>query len=71
MTYTRIKTYYRDGKFTGCEQIYARDMSKAIEWFRHDYPAHADCIVIAEDYNPEESPEHFRIAVECGCVHYW
>lgn len=69
--YTRIKSYLKSGEFTGCEHIYARDKEKAIEWFRRDYPAHKDCIIIAEAYDPADSPEHFEVCKACGCVHYW
>lgn len=70
MEYTRIKSY-KDGKFTGCEHIYARDKAKALEMFREEYTAHKDCIIVAESYDPSENPEHFRICLACGCVHYW
>lgn len=71
MTMTRITSYYPDGRFTGCEHIYAREQVKALEWFRKEYPAHKDCILVAEDYDPEQNPEHFRACQRCGCVHYW
>lgn len=70
MEYTRIRSY-RDGKWTGCEQIYARDQAKALEMFRREYTAHSDCILIAEAYDPAEDPAHFKACQECGCVHYW
>lgn len=71
MQFTRIKSYYPNGEFTGCEHIYARDQVKALEWFRKDYPAHKDCILVAENYDPEEDPGHFKACKDCGCVHYW
>lgn len=71
MQFTRIKSYLPDGTFTGCEHIYARDQVKALEWFRKDYPAHKDCIVVAENYDHEEDPGHFKACEDCGCVHYW
>ena len=71
MMFTRIRSYAPDGKFTGCEHIYARGLREAIAWFREDYPAHKHCTVVAEEYDPDECPEHFKACSECGCVHYW
>lgn len=71
MEMTRIRSYYQDGRFTGCEHIYARSKVKAIEWFLRDYPEHTQCIVVAEEYDPGETPGHFRACSECGCVHYY
>ena len=68
----RIKSYYPDGRFTGCEHIYmAGDSSKALARFSREYPEHGSCIVTAEEYNPDETPEHFSACLRCGCVHYW
>ena len=71
MKMTRITTYTQDGKFTGCEHIYARNQYKAIEWFKHEYPEHSNCIIVAEDYDPDKNPSHFKACSDCGCVHYW
>lgn len=71
MEYTRIRSYYDNGQFTGCEHIYARDQQKAIEWFRKDYPAHKMCLLVAEAYDPEDDPAHFEACKACGCVHYY
>jgi len=71
MMYVRIKSYYQDGKFTGCEQLYfGNDQVKAIERFRKDYPAHNECILVAENYDSEDpkNKEHFAVCVRCGCV---
>ena len=71
MTFTRIRSYYSDGRFTGCEHIYARDEQKVIDWFRKEYPEHRDCTVVAEEYDPEVNPDHFKACKRCSCVHYW
>lgn len=74
MKYTRVRSYREhDGSFTGCEHIYARDQVKALEWFRREYPEHDKCILVAEDYDPEDpkNKEHFEACKRCGCVHYW
>lgn len=72
MQFTRIRAY-RNGKIIneGFEEIYARDQYKALEWFKRDHPSLSDCILVAEDYDPEDDPDHFRVCNECGAVHYW
>lgn len=66
----RIKSYYPDGRFTGCEHIYtAGNSSEALARFRGAYPEHDSCIVTAQEYDPAESPEHFAACLRCGCVH--
>ena len=68
----RIRSYYPDGSFTSCEHIYLEsDQQKALERFRKEYPEHDCCIVVAEDYDPDENPEHYRMCKECGCVHFF
>lgn len=70
MQYTRITSYYQDGRFTSCEHLYhGSDQQEALEWFRREYPAHNNCIVVAEPYDSEENKEHFAVCVRCGCVH--
>ena len=72
MIYTRIRSYFPDGKFTGCEHLYSGDShTDAIIRFRKAYPEHKDCIVIAETYDSENEKhkEHFAACVRCGCVH--
>lgn len=73
MSFTRVRSYSKDGKFTGCEHVYARGQVKALEWFRKDYPEHKDCIVIAETVEEDlDNPsEWFKACNNCGCVHYW
>lgn len=71
MMYIRIKSYYPNGKFTTCEQLYpGTNQVKALERFRHDYPEHKGCILVAETYDADapENIEHFRICKACGCV---
>lgn len=70
---TRITSYFKDGTFTTCEHLYARDQAKSIEWFLKDYPEHKKCIIVAEDFdetNPKNK-DHFEACKRCGCVHYW
>lgn len=54
-----------------CEQLYlAESHVKAIERFRREYPEHANCIVIAENYDSDDpkNKEHYAACVRCGCV---
>lgn len=74
MIFTRVRSYYEDGRFTTCEQLYVgSDQNKALERFRRDYPAHKDCILVAEWYDSEDvrNTEHFAACQRCGCVNYW
>lgn len=74
MKYVRIKSYYQDGKFTGCEHAYiGDDKVKALERFNHDYPEHNKCIPVAETIDDEDAEwlDWFRIARTCGCVHFF
>lgn len=68
---TRIKSYL-NGKLVA-EHIYYRNQTKAIEMFRKEYPEHDECIVVAEDYDETDpkNAEHFKVACDCGCVHFW
>ena len=61
--YVRIKSYYEDGQFTGCEHLYSNcaTLDEGIQKFRSEYPEHESCIVIAE---------HYEICKACGCVHW-
>ena len=71
MMYVRIKSYYQDGKFTFCEQLYVGDNQvKALEKFRKEYPAHKDCILVAEtiDGDDPKNEEYIRICRSCGCI---
>lgn len=72
MLYTRIKSYYQDGRFTGCEHLYlGNDHVNALLRFRAEYPAHDSCICVAEtiDSDAPENREYFEICCRCGCVH--
>ena len=72
MDYVRLTSYYQDGRFTSCEHLFlGNDQVKALEWFRKEYPAHRDCIVVAEHYDSEDpkNAEHFAACKRCGCVH--
>ena len=72
MKYVRIMSYYQDGRFTGCEQAYiGNNQTKALERFRHDFPEHNNCIVVAETIDDEDAGwlDWFRVARKCGCVH--
>ena len=72
MKYVRLKSYFPDGNFTGCEHLVLTDSHvKALEWFRKEYPEHNGCIVIAEYYDSEDpkNKEHFEVCKRCGCVH--
>ena len=74
MEFIRIRSYYQDGTFTTCEHLYVGDNQvKALEIFRKEYPAHDDCILVAEHYNSEDPTnlKHFEACSRCGCVHYW
>ena len=70
MKFIRI-TSHRERELLA-EHLYLTDSHvKAIERFRKEYPEHKDCIVIAEDYDSDDpkNEEHFRICMNCGCVH--
>lgn len=68
MKYVRI-TSHLDGKLLA-EHLYFTDSQvKAIDRFRKEYPEHKDCIVVAENYESDENKEHFRVCINCGCVH--
>lgn len=70
MRYYRIRTYLQDGTFTACEHLYLAGTSQgAIDRFLRDYPEHRACIVVCEEYDPEQTPHHFNACRECGCVH--
>ena len=71
--FTRIKSYFRDGSFTGCEHVYARSQGIALEMFRKEYPEHKDCILIAEtiEEDMDNQSEWFKACQKAGCVHYW
>lgn len=70
MKYTRVTSYYQDGRFTTCEHLYlGSDQQKALERFRAEYPAHSNCIIVAEPYESDENKEHFAACLRCGCVH--
>ena len=71
MQYVRV-TSYSNGKFTGCEHLYSRSsQADALKKFREEYPEHAKCILIAENYDSEaeENKAHFAACLNCGCVH--
>lgn len=72
MDYVRLTSYYQDGRFTSCEHLFlGNDQVKALEWFRKEYPAHRNCIVVAEHYDSEgpKNAEHFAACKRCGCVY--
>lgn len=71
--FTRIRSYYQNGEFTGCEHVYARSQQKALEWFRKDYPEYKDCILVAEviEEDLDNPSEWFKACSRCGCVHYF
>ena len=73
MMYVRIKSYYEDGHFTGCEHLYSNcaTLDEGIQKFRAEYPEHDRCLVTAEHYDSTEEryKEHFEICKACGCVH--
>ena len=74
MEFIRVKAYYQDGRFTGCEQLYiGNDQSKVLSRFHREYPEYNGCIEVAEYYNSEDpkNKEHFESCSKCGCVHYW
>lgn len=74
MKYVRVRSYYQDGKFTTCEHAYGGDNQvKALERFNREFPEHHDCIKVAEtiDDKDEEWQEWFRVARNCGCVHFF
>lgn len=70
----RIKSYYRNGQFTGCEHVYfASNQAKALERFIKEYPEHSECIRIAETVQEDlDNPSDWLKAVSnCGCLHLW
>lgn len=68
--YIRVRSYL-DQKFTGCEHLYSGDNQvKALEMFRKEYPEHDQCILIAENYNSDDHPDHFKACQACDCVHF-
>lgn len=74
MTYVRIRSYYPDGTFTTCEHAFVGDNHvKAIERFRNLLPEHKNCYLVAEtiDDNDPNWKEWFRVARNCGCVHFF
>ena len=73
MIFTRVRSYYQNGKFTSCEQLYyGNNQVTALERFRNDYPEHNNCILVAETYDSddEKNKEHFAICKRCGCVNF-
>lgn len=72
MPFIRIRTYFSDGKFTGCEHLYlGNDETKAVIAFLKEYPSHLQCKLVYERYYSEDFPEHFKACENCGCVHYF
>lgn len=74
MKYVRVKSYYQDGRFTGCEHAYVgEDQCKTIKRFRDEFPEHEKCTVFAETIDDEDEKwqEWFRVARRCGCVHFF
>lgn len=72
MQYVRIRSYYPDGRFTFCEHLYSgADHVSAILRFRSEYPAHHNCILVAEtiDADDPKNKEYFSVCLRCGCVH--
>lgn len=71
MKFVRVRSYYPDGRFTSCEQLYrGNDQVKALEKFRAVYPEHDKCILVAECYDSDENAEHFAVCCKCGCVNW-
>lgn len=71
MEYTRIRTYdpKNGSKWTGLEHLYStNDQAKALERFKRDYPEHKEMIAVAEHYNSEEDPRHYRACLQCGVI---
>lgn len=69
----RIKSYYPNGTFTYCEQLYVgENQTEALSKFRRDYPEHNTCILVAEhiDENDPKNFEYINICRRCGCVNY-
>ena len=74
MIYVRVKSYYQDGRFTGCEHAYGGvNQQEALERFDSEMPEHRECYKVAEyiDDKDEEWKEWFRVARGCGCVHFF
>lgn len=74
MEFIRIRTFYKDGRPTSCDHLYVgNNRQKAFKRFLKDYPEHKDCIILAEDYDSEDSKneDDFKIYSNCGCVHFW
>ena len=72
MTYIRIRSYYLDGTFTGCEHLYMTDSFRvASERFLREYPEHKNCsleISFVHDDIPEEK-EYIDVCRRCGVIH--
>lgn len=71
MQYIRIRSYFH-GEFTGCEHLYlGNSQVDALARFRREYPEHAECVLIAENYDSEaeKNKSHFIACLNCGCVH--
>lgn len=71
MTYIRIKSYYKNGTFTGCEHLYTcDDYRKAEERFYREYPTHRNCwleVSFIKDDDPEWA-EYIKVCYRCGVV---
>lgn len=73
-THIRIRSYFPDGKFTGCEHLYTGyTQGSALSRFRKEYPEHNQCIIVAEDYDCEDpkNSEHFKACKMADCVHFF
>lgn len=70
--FVRITSYKANTGILYAEHLYCTDLQTyAITRFRKEYPEHKDCIVVAEDYDPDENPSHFQACKDSGCVHFW
>ena len=71
MKMTRITSYLNERLVA--EHIYLGDQVRAIRRFRKEYPEHEMCVVVAEDYDPDDTKNksHYEACVRAGCVHVW
>lgn len=72
LMYIRVRTFFHDGKSTGCDHIYlTTSQAKALERFRNEYPEHNGFTAMAERFYPEKNPSLFEAFKRCECVHFW
>ena len=73
MKYVRIKAYL-DETFIAEHAFAGGDQLKAFERFKNDLPeVYENCILVAQTIDDEDPDwkEWFRVARNCGCLHFF